>query len=102
VIKKIELDSWVYVLVKNPGEKEQIVGQEDAEKDVSFIPAFTGKDAASHGVVHMVKEKGHKYEIQAILFEDLLGYAEKEKFLIFVIDEEGAVMEKYSPDGTPL
>lgn len=100
--QKTALDSWVYVLVKNPGDGEQIVGQEDAENKVSFIPAFTDKDAAMQGVVHMAKEKGYKYEVQAIIFEDLIGHAVKENFLVFILDDEGAIIEKYSPDGTPL
>lgn len=99
---KTQLESWVYVLVKDPGNSEQIVGQEDAENKLAFIPAFPSKDAAMQGVVHMVKEKGYKYEVQAIIFEDLIDHAGKNNFLIFVLDEDGTVLEKYSPNGTAL
>lgn len=99
---KTQLDSWVYVLVKDPGNSEQIIGQEDAENKLAFIPAFTSKDAAIQGMVHMVKEKGYPYEVQAIIFEDLIGHAEKNNFLIFVLDEDGTVLEKFSPDGIAI
>jgi hypothetical protein len=96
------LSTWVYVLVQHHGTEEQLVGQHDSETDISFIPAFMNKEAAMQGVVHMAKEKGYKYEIQAILVEDLLKYAANGNFFTFVLDDEGAVSKKFSPDGRQL
>ena len=94
---KIDATTWVYVLIQNPGGNEQIVGQHDKESDTSFIPAFLGKEAAEQGVIFMPREKGHKYEIQAIIYEDLDRFAVENQFLIFILDEDGKVKEKLAP-----
>ncbi len=96
--KEINATSWVYVLVQNPGGAEQIVGQRDLESDVAFIPLFLDKDSAMQGVVHMVKEKGQKFEIQAIIFEDLASYAAQGGFILFVLNAEGQIIEKRVPE----
>ena len=95
--KEINAASWVYVLVQNPGGAEQIVGQRDLESDIAFIPMFLDKDSAMQGVVHMVKEKGRKYEIQAIIYEDLASYAAQGGFILFVLNAEGQIIEKRAP-----
>lgn len=95
--KKISDSSWVYVLVQDPGGDEQIVGQRDTENDIAFIPMFLDKDSAMQGVVHMVKQKGKKFEIQAIIYEDLASYAAKGGFILFVLNAEGRVIDKRTP-----
>lgn len=99
---KIDQASWVYVLVQDPGKDENIVGQHDAEHDIDFIPAFTDKDTAHQGVVHMIKEAGQTYEVQAIIYEDLCRYAAEGQFLIFVLDGRGKIQAKLTPSGQPL
>jgi len=94
----IHASTWVYVLVQNDGQNEQIVGQHDAENNIAFIPAFPDKDTALEGVVHMVKEKGRKYEIQAIILDDLLRYAADGRFLVFILDGQGAITAKFAPE----
>ena len=95
--KSISATSWVYVLVQNPGGDEQIVGQRDAENDIAFIPMFLDKDSAMQGVVHLVKEQGKKLEIQAIIYEDLVGYAARGEFILMVLDGQGQVIDKLIP-----
>ena len=98
----LPLSTWVYVLVKDPGADEQLVGQHDPENDISFIPAFRNKEAGMQGIIHMVKEKGHKYEVQAVMLEELLRDASKGNFFVFVLDDEGVIEKKFAPDGRPL
>ena len=43
------------------------------------------------------KEKGKKYEIQAIIFEDLERYAADSQFLLFVLDDQGNVIDRRAP-----
>ena len=95
----ITATSWVYVLVQNPGGNEHIVGQHDGQNDISYIPIFMNKDSAMQGILHMAKEKGQKYEIQAIIYEDLERFAAKGGFIVFVVDDEGNVIEKRVPQG---
>jgi hypothetical protein len=93
----ITATTWVYVLIQNPGCDEQVVGQHDEQNDISFIPMFLNKDDAMQGSMQMVKEKGQKYEIQAIIYEDLEKFAAAGGFILFVVDDEGRVMEKLVP-----
>ncbi len=95
----IEIDGqgWVYVMVQNPESDDRIVGQSDAENGVSFIPVFLDKASATQGMLHLAKEKGNKYEIQAIIFEDLERYAAESQFLLFVLNDEGEIMDKRTP-----
>jgi hypothetical protein len=93
----ISATTWVFVLVQNPGGEEQIVGQRDIKSDIPFIPLFLDKDSAMQGVVHMVKEQGKKYEVQAILYEDLAGHAAQAGFILMVLDGRGQVIDKLVP-----
>ena len=94
---EIKASSWVYVLVQNPGGAEQIVGQRDVESDIAFIPTFLDKDSAMQGVVHMVKEKGKRFEVQAIIYEDLATYAAQGGFILFILNSEGQIIDKRAP-----
>jgi hypothetical protein len=95
--RHIDPQSWVYILVQNPGTDDRIVGQTDPEHNISFIPMFLDKEAASQGVIHMAKKKGQKYEIQAIIFEDLEKYAMQGQSILFIIDGDGKVIDKRAP-----
>jgi len=93
----IDNNTWVYVQVQNPGSTEHVVGQHDEKNDISFIPVFLNKESAIAGFAQMPKEKGNKYEIQAIIFDDLSRQAAERGFLIFVLDEEGKILKKLAP-----
>jgi hypothetical protein len=64
---------------------------------VSFIPLFLEKDAAGQCLPFLAREKGLKYEIQAILYEDLMEYVRKHHFMIFILDGAGKILERISP-----
>ncbi len=95
---KINPTDWVYVLIQNPGADERMVGQHDAQTGLSYVPVFMDKDTAMQGVVHIAKEKYNKYEIQAIIFEDVCHFATREKFELFFIDAEGNVLDRWEPE----
>lgn len=90
----IEATTWLYVAVQKSGPNEQIVGQNDTEHDVPFIPAFLNKETAQQAMLHLHLERKGKYEVQAIIYEDLARHATKNGFLIFVLDEDGHVLER--------
>jgi hypothetical protein len=94
---QIDGQAWVYVMVQKSDGDDRIVGQLDAENGVSFIPVFLDKSAATQGMLHLAKKRGHKYEIQAIIFEDLERYAAESRFLLFVLNDEGEIMDKRTP-----
>jgi hypothetical protein len=98
MIPDIRATTWVYILVQNLGDGEQIVGQHDKTNDIAFIPMFLDKESAMQGVLHMALKKSKKLEIQAIIYEDLENYAAQGSFILFVLDAEGRIIDKKVPD----
>lgn len=90
-------NQWVWVVVQDPGEKEQFLGQHDPQENISFIPAFHSKEAAQQCLMDLQRQKGCKYEVQAILFEELSKDAAAAGFMIFLLNENGEVLEKIKP-----
>ena len=88
----IKKETWVYVVVQNPGVNEQFLGQHDQEANISFIPFFLDKDQATKCYVNLIREITQHYEIQAIIYEDLVHYAAEHKFLLYLLDETGKVL----------
>jgi hypothetical protein len=92
--KLVKDDQWVWVVIQDPGESEQFLGQHDTERDVSFIPTFLEKEEAEKGLELLQREEGRKYEVQAILFEDLFSRASDNGFMIFILNRSGNVLDK--------
>jgi spore cortex formation protein SpoVR/YcgB (stage V sporulation) len=90
----VEATTWLYVAILKAGPSEQIVGQTDSEHDISFIPAFLDKESAQQAMFHLHLEKKKKYEVQAMIYEDLARHAAENGFLVFVLDDEGKVLER--------
>jgi len=89
----IKEEQWVWVVVQDPGENEQLLGQHDDEKNESFIPTFLEKNEALQCLNLLVQEKGHKYEVQAIQIEDLSRHAVEKGFMLFVLNGAGDLKE---------
>ena len=92
--KLIEKDQWVWVVIQDPGGVEQFLGQQDAKNDETFIPVFLEKEEAQQGLSFLVREKGLKYEVQAILYEDLSQRAGEYGFMLFLLNGAGEVLKK--------
>ena len=90
----IKKDQWVWVVIQDPGGNEQFLGQHDDERNESFIPVFLEKDEAEKGLSFLVREKGLKYEVQAIQYEDLSQRATEHGFMMYVLNGSGEVLEK--------
>ena len=98
--KLVKDDQWVWVVIQNPGGNEQFLGQQDEDKGVSFIPTFLEKDEAEQGLMLMAREAGRKYEVHAILFEDLTERAAEHGLMLFVVNAKGEVLEKIETQKT--
>ena len=94
---ELNADTWIWVVVQDAGGNEQFVGQHNEETNVSFIPAFYQKEDAEQCLIHIPRQKGKKYEIQAVLFEDLSQDASKNGFNIFMLGAEGDILKKITP-----
>ncbi|MBF0229619.1 MAG: hypothetical protein HQK63_08535 [Desulfamplus sp.] len=95
---------WVYVVVQDPETpSEELMGfnmpyyKADNVDDVktpdkatqSFIPAFETKEEAQQCFLLMPKDlMKRKYEIQAIIKDDLLYHAKTNGYKVFMMDEK--------------
>jgi len=95
--KKIKGDQWVWVVVQDPGGNEEFLGQQDEAENISFIPIWLEKEAAVQCLDLLAREKGKKYEAQAILYEELTPKAAEAGFKLFVLDASGQVLEQIDP-----
>ena len=95
--KEIKSDTWIWVVVQNPGANEQFLGQLDEDKNESFIPAFYNKEDAQQCLIQMKTEKANKYEVQAICFDELAKDAVKNNFMIFMLTGDGEIIKKLTP-----
>ncbi len=96
--QKITSDTWIWVIVQDPGGDEQFLGQHDEKKNVSFIPAFYEKDDAQQSLIQLITEKGKKYEVQAIFFDELAKDAAQHGFMIFMLNADGEILEEIAPN----
>jgi hypothetical protein len=85
---------WVYVFVCEPGSNESFFGLYNAEKDINFIPTFQSKEDANDCFLTMPREKGKKYELQAIHIEELHEEATKNGFAVAMVDSDGKVIKE--------
>ncbi len=53
-------DTWVWVVIQDPGGDEQFLGQLDEESNISFIPAFFKKEDAEQCFLQLHRQKGQK------------------------------------------
>ena len=89
-------ENWLYVIVQNPGTPgEQLLGYTDQDSGDSFVPAFSSKEAAQQCFLIMPKDIMHnKYEIQAIIKEDLLAHTLQERYNVVLMDDKGQIIKK--------
>lgn len=87
---------WFFVIIQNPGtEKEQLLGYADSGNGDSFVPAFKSKEEAQQCFLIMPKDiMKNKYEIQAILKEDLLSHVHREGHTVALMDDKGRILER--------
>ncbi|MFZ7126622.1 MAG: hypothetical protein ACOWWM_10770 [Desulfobacterales bacterium] len=86
---------WVYVQTVD-GE-ETFAGQYLKDLDVSFLPFFMKREEAAACLPLFPRRKGAKVEFQAVRYRELAGDAARNGFLLFLLDEEGAIIEKIDP-----
>lgn len=96
-MNKMQQDLWVWIIVENPGGQEQYVGLYDEQASVSYIPTFHSKEDAQDCMVHLPLKRGRKYEVQAIIFEELSNDARKNDFLVFFVSADGTILERIQP-----
>ena len=99
-MEDLKMDTWLFVLVEKSANGERIFGQQDTAHDIRFVPAFKDRKSAQKGAIRLDVEDD--YEVHAIIYEDLLGYAGENQSLIFLLDGKGSPLLKIAPDGRAL
>ncbi len=87
---------WYYVVIQNPGlPSEELMGFETDVIPAPFIPAFKSKEEAQQCFLMMPKDvMNKKYEIHAIIKEDLLEQAKSNDCKLILMDEKGSIKEE--------
>jgi len=85
----VKKDGWVYVFVCDPGGSESFLGLYNEEKEINFIPVFRSKDEANDCFLTMPREKGRKYELQAVHIDELNEQAVANDFTVAFFDSDG-------------
>jgi len=93
----IKGDTWVWVVVQDPGRDEQYLGQHDDEKDISYIPMFLEKEDALQCLNLLMRDEKKKYEAQAIQYDQLALDAAEHGFMLFLLNHAGEILEKITP-----
>ncbi len=92
---EIKNDDWVWVVVVvGPIGRDQLLGQEYSEDKISFIPTFLSKEDALKCYNQLTFEEGKKYEVQAIIYEELLEYAEANGFSVYLLNDKGEIQKR--------
>ena len=86
---------WVYVFVCNPGSDECFLGLHSESEDLNFIPVFQTKEEANDCFLSLPREKGKKYELQAVHMEELSRDAEKSGYAVVMVDGDGKIIADY-------
>ncbi|MEA1968922.1 MAG: DUF3110 domain-containing protein [Thermodesulfobacteriota bacterium] len=95
-MKQNTTDQWFYIVVQNPDtSKEQFMAFQKNDTGATFIPAFSTKEEAQQCFPMMPKDAMHeKYEIQAIIKDDLISVSETSGYVVYLMDHKGSVKEK--------
>ena len=86
---KINKNTWVYVVVQDPGSNnEQFVGMVDKKTSKQYIPAFLKKDDATGWAYNLPDKGSSKYEVQAVIYEELCEQSAENNFEVSIMDQE--------------
>jgi hypothetical protein len=89
----IAKQTWVYAVFNFSSGDEQLTGFQD-QNGGTFIPVLKTSNEAEVFLGYIPREPGTRYEVQAIIFEDVLKYARANGSLVYLVNEKGEILEK--------
>ena len=91
-----EKSEWFFCIVQDPGTaQEQVMGFKDDKTKIEFIPAFKSKEEAQTCFLLMPKDVMNlKYEVQAVIKEDIFSQIKKTSHKIFLMDDKGQIIKE--------
>ncbi len=93
VNNKITDSEWVYVGIQNPGGNEHYVGRFNKELGVSYIPVFQDKETAIACLARLQGKVPIRYEVQAVLVDELVSDAVQNGFAVCIVDIDGRIIK---------
>jgi hypothetical protein len=89
-----KIEDWYYVIIRDPETSaEQFVGFSDEKTQEKFVPAFKTQNEAEACFALMPKDLFNgRYDIQAVIGEDLLNTAQASDHRVYLLDENGKVL----------
>lgn len=89
-----ENETWYFIIVQNPGTSdEEFVGFTHPDTQDNFLPAFKSRQEAEECFQLMPKDLfKEKYDIHAIIEEDLKTAADGAGHHIYILDKTGTIV----------
>ena len=87
-------DNWYFIIVQNPDTpREEAVGFTHPETQENFLPVFKSRQEAKTCFQLMPKDlfKG-KYDIHAVIEEDLVATASANGHQLYILDKAGKII----------
>jgi hypothetical protein len=91
-VKEPYMRDWLYVFVYGPETRANFLGLYNQETEQNVIPAFTSKEDAQNCFLELPRQKGEKYELQAVHVDDLRKAAAGNGFAIALVDGSGKIV----------
>ncbi len=98
----IQGNPMVWTFVQTSDGIETYAGQIDDERNIAFIPIFLDKENAEACLPSMPRAAGATLEAQAVRYREISSDAARNRFLLFILDGEGRILEKFAPVDRPV
>lgn len=89
----IAKQTWVYAVFNYSGGDENLTAFQDKDGE-TFMPVLKSNSEAEIFLGYIPREPGTRYEVQAIIFDDVLNYARANNSLVYLVNEKGEILEK--------
>ncbi|HMK64393.1 MAG TPA: hypothetical protein VK564_01280 [Thermodesulfobacteriota bacterium] len=93
----ISKQTWVFAVINKGDEDERLTGFQDKNGGV-FIPVLKTNKEAEIFLDTIPWEPGRRYEVQSIIFEDVLKYARENGSLVYLVNKKGEILEREIPE----
>ncbi len=89
-------EKWFYIIVRNPDTpRSEFVGFSDDVSGEKFLPVFKCKQDAKDCFAKLPKDVfKEKYDVHAVIQEDILFTAKQEGHDVYVVDETGRILNQ--------
>ena len=89
-------ENWYYVIIRNPDTPySEFVGFSDDTTDEKFVPVFKNKQDAKACFAKLPKDVfKEKYDVHAVIQDDIITTASQEGHDVYVVDETGRILNQ--------